>query len=205
MEISKRIRAYRTEKKLTQKQLGDKLNVSDKTISSWENGRTYPDIQMIIQIAEFFDLSLDEFLKEDKNIVKKISTDTSLRKKQSIRIRSLWAIVIILLFVVGYIAYQNIDISTINKSEDISQLTLAEESVRFDVDLPVYRSVRGYMIESPPTDEEGVARLSIITGLDWTFSNIESKTVLLDNFKGIHEIQVTDSEGNILKSVVISN
>ena len=43
-DISSRIKNARKKKNLTQEELGDLLFVSDKTISSWENGRTIPDI-----------------------------------------------------------------------------------------------------------------------------------------------------------------
>jgi len=203
LEISKRIRDYRKEKNLTQKQLGDRVNVSDKTISSWENGRTYPDISMIIKLAEIFELSLDNFLKEDKSIVEKISKDTSFRKKQNIKNKTLGAIIAVLLFALVYIVYQNIDLVSINKPEDIGQLTLTETDVSFDVGIPSYRSIRSYMIDS--TEEEGVANLSIDTGFDWSFSNVKTMKVPLENFKGIHEIQIIDSEGNILKSALLSD
>ncbi|WP_414047440.1 helix-turn-helix transcriptional regulator [Macrococcus equi] len=52
MEINKAIKENRITNKLTQKELGDILNVSDKTISSWETGRTYPDVSMIITLSE---------------------------------------------------------------------------------------------------------------------------------------------------------
>ncbi|TDM02215.1 helix-turn-helix domain-containing protein [Macrococcus carouselicus] len=75
MEINKAIKENRMTKKLTQKELGELLSVSDKTISSWETGRTYPDISMTIKLAEIFDLSLDTFLKGDDEMVKKIDKD----------------------------------------------------------------------------------------------------------------------------------
>ncbi|MCG7419171.1 helix-turn-helix domain-containing protein [Macrococcoides goetzii] len=75
MEINKAIKENRILKNLTQKDLGDILNVSDKTISSWETGRTYPDVSMIIKLAETFDLSLDTFLKGDDEMIKKIDKD----------------------------------------------------------------------------------------------------------------------------------
>lgn len=75
MEIKQAIKENRIAKKLTQKELGDLLSVSDKTVSSWETGRTYPDISMTIKLAEIFDLSLDNFLKGDDEMVKKIDKD----------------------------------------------------------------------------------------------------------------------------------
>lgn len=79
LEISQRIKNYRTLNKWTQKELGEQLSVSDKTISSWETGRTYPDISMIIELSELFGLSLDEFLKGDKVMVEKLDKDLKLK------------------------------------------------------------------------------------------------------------------------------
>lgn len=75
MEINESIKENRISKKLTQKELGELLNVSDKTVSSWETGRTYPDISMIITLAEIFNLSLDTFLKGDEDMIKKMDKD----------------------------------------------------------------------------------------------------------------------------------
>ena len=80
MEISKQIKEYRIHTKMTQKELGEILNVSDKTISSWENGRTYPDISLIVQLSDLFNLSLDTFLREDKKMMKKIDKDLKFKK-----------------------------------------------------------------------------------------------------------------------------
>lgn len=48
MELSEQLKNYRKRESLTQRQLATKLNVSDKTISSWETERTYPDISLLI-------------------------------------------------------------------------------------------------------------------------------------------------------------
>ncbi|MGH1848737.1 helix-turn-helix transcriptional regulator [Enterococcus gilvus] len=80
MKISNQIKEYRLLNHLTQKRLGELLNVSDKTISSWENDRTYPDISLIVKLSEIFGLSLDVFLKGDTAMVKKIDRDLRLKK-----------------------------------------------------------------------------------------------------------------------------
>ena len=51
-DISSRIKNARKKKNLTQEELGDLLFVSDKTISSWENDRTIPDIESINKISK---------------------------------------------------------------------------------------------------------------------------------------------------------
>lgn len=60
-----KIKAYRVENKLSQLELGDMLCVSDKTISSWENDRTIPDINFIFQMAEIFHTSFYALAYED--------------------------------------------------------------------------------------------------------------------------------------------
>lgn len=80
MEISNQIKQFRNSNNLTQKELSELLNVSDKTISSWETGRTYPDVSMIIELSNIFNLSLDEFLKGDRKIVEKIDKDLKFKK-----------------------------------------------------------------------------------------------------------------------------
>lgn len=69
MEISKRLKCARESKSITQEELADKLGVTRQTISSWENGKSYPDIVSIIKISDIFDISLDKLLKEDKNLI----------------------------------------------------------------------------------------------------------------------------------------
>jgi len=70
MEIKEKIKHYRKEKKWTQKELSEQLNVSDKTISSWETGRTYPDLDSLIELADLFEISLDELIIGDKKMIK---------------------------------------------------------------------------------------------------------------------------------------
>lgn len=71
IKTGKFIATLRKEKELTQEQLGEKLGVTNKTISRWENGNYMPDIQMLSLLAKEFDVSINElisgerFLEED--------------------------------------------------------------------------------------------------------------------------------------------
>ena len=56
------IKHSREKRKLTQEQLAECLNVSDKTISKWETGRGYPDIVLLKPLAEALGLSVTELL-----------------------------------------------------------------------------------------------------------------------------------------------
>ena len=55
--LGKKIKELRINNKLSQSELADILNVSDKTISSWENDRTIPDINLIFKLSNIFKTS----------------------------------------------------------------------------------------------------------------------------------------------------
>ena len=57
-KFGKFIQKLRKEKNMTQKQLGEKLNITDKAISKWERGLSFPDISMLNSIAETFDITV---------------------------------------------------------------------------------------------------------------------------------------------------
>lgn len=63
----------RKEKGMTQKDLSEKLNVSDKAISRWENGKNYPDIETLQQLAELLDVTINDLLKGNLKLVNKKS------------------------------------------------------------------------------------------------------------------------------------
>lgn len=69
MEFAKKIKQYRTQNRWTQQEVATKLAVSRKTISSWENGRSYPDVFMLVRISDLYRVSLDDLLREDKKMI----------------------------------------------------------------------------------------------------------------------------------------
>ena len=82
MNIGTKIKEARTALSITQEQAAEQLLVSRQTISSWENGKSLPDIVSVIKMSELYHLSLDELLKGDKDMMKKIENDTKLAKIQ---------------------------------------------------------------------------------------------------------------------------
>lgn len=60
------IAALRKEKKYTQAQLAEILNVSNRTISKWENGDGFPDITILPEVADALDITVDELLSGEK-------------------------------------------------------------------------------------------------------------------------------------------
>jgi transcriptional regulator with XRE-family HTH domain len=73
MEIGKKIVKIRKDNKLTQDDLADKYYVTRQTISNWENGKSYPDLETLVKISDDFNISLDILLKEDDKMIKDIS------------------------------------------------------------------------------------------------------------------------------------
>ncbi len=62
--ISKNIVELRTKARLTQLQLAEMLNYSDKAVSKWERGEAIPDVRVLVRIAEIFGVTLDEIVRE---------------------------------------------------------------------------------------------------------------------------------------------
>ncbi len=60
MEVfQKRIKELRIENGLTQKQLAEKLNITNSTVCDWEKGRSEPDLTTLAKVAKFFTISAD--------------------------------------------------------------------------------------------------------------------------------------------------
>ena len=74
-EFGKLIKRIRQENKLTQKDLAEKYNVTYQAVSKWENGKNMPDISLIKQISEDFNISITEMIggienkKDNKSFV----------------------------------------------------------------------------------------------------------------------------------------
>lgn len=65
-KIGRFIAALRKEKNWTQQELGEKLGVTNKTISRWENGVYMPDIEMLLLLGEQFDISVNEIVAGER-------------------------------------------------------------------------------------------------------------------------------------------
>lgn len=66
IKTGKFIATLRKEKELTQEHLGEKLGVTNKTISRWENGNYMPDIEMLSLLSKEFDVSINELISGER-------------------------------------------------------------------------------------------------------------------------------------------
>ena len=70
-KFSDTIVLLRKEKGLTQKELADKLGVTDKAVSRWETGKNYPDIEVLKKLADVLEVSVDDLLQGDIKLAEK--------------------------------------------------------------------------------------------------------------------------------------
>lgn len=94
-KIGSFLKELRKEKGITQEEFAEKLNVSGRTVSRWETGSNMPDISLLIEIAEFFDVSIPEIIngerksesmnEEVKEVADKLSDYANAEKEKLIK------------------------------------------------------------------------------------------------------------------------
>ena len=75
MELPAQLKANRERLGLSQEDVAHAIYVSRHTISSWENGKTYPDVQSLLLLSQLFGVTLDEFVIGDPRMEEKIKKD----------------------------------------------------------------------------------------------------------------------------------
>ncbi|MBE5795138.1 MAG: helix-turn-helix transcriptional regulator [Clostridiales bacterium] len=82
-KIGEFLKHLRNDKGLTQEQLAEHFYVSSRTVSRWETGRNMPDVEMLIELADFYDVEIHEIIdgerksenmdNENKDTIKKVA------------------------------------------------------------------------------------------------------------------------------------
>ena len=60
------LKKLRKQKRLTQRELADALHISQTSVSKYERGESEPDLAMIIEMSDFFGVTIDEFIRGTK-------------------------------------------------------------------------------------------------------------------------------------------
>lgn len=138
VKIGKFIADKRKEKKLTQQQLAEKLGVSDRAISNWENGKNMPDISLLPIISKELDVTVNDLMSGEKvdkkdyqekfeeNILYTI--DKTVKKENRILKIVLW---VIFAFIFSSIMY--ISIESIYMHSNIDSTPLIKKSYSIDI------------------------------------------------------------------------
>ena len=118
VKIGKFIAEKRKEKKLTQQQLAEKLGVSDRAISNWENGKNMPDISLFPIISKELDVTVNDLMSGEKvdkknyqekfeeNIIYTI--DKTIKKENRILKIILWSIFAFVFLSVMYVSIESV-------------------------------------------------------------------------------------------------
>lgn len=178
--IGKKIKKLRNEKGMTQKELADKLNVSRSSITNWENERNYPDIQLIVMLSDLFEISLDNFLKGDREVIKKITSDTKVRKKQTKQLRVFYflsGIIIFMFLFFGLPMFYNANVFSENQ---IKSVKVSKDEIVIETKLPFYRKNTGYMISSSKKNPWNV-ELQLTTTISFSGNKEDEIVIPLDD------------------------
>lgn len=93
MKIGNFLKELRKEKGITQAQLAETLNVSARTVSRWETGSNMPDISILVDIADYYDISIpeiingerkSEIMNEEERKIAKTMSDYATTEKEKI-------------------------------------------------------------------------------------------------------------------------
>ena len=121
------IAELRKENKLTQKELAEKINVSDKAVSRWETGKGYPDVASLVSLSEYFGVSVNELLagkkltdeniKEtaDENLISVFEQVQNNRKQQNFKVAVYTSVMLVVLLPVLVIIGKELFVSTVTQ------------------------------------------------------------------------------------------
>ncbi|MCA9765296.1 MAG: helix-turn-helix domain-containing protein [Carnobacterium sp.] len=77
MDLGKRLKKSRMNMGFSQGNVADHLAISRQSISKWENGNSYPDLDNLVKLSEYYDVSIDELLKGNQELKNKTNIKES--------------------------------------------------------------------------------------------------------------------------------
>jgi len=97
MSIGEVLKQARKAKNISQEDAAEKVGVSRQTMSSWENGKSYPDVANVMALSDAYNVTLDSLLKGDTEMVKHLEESTNVTKSKKQVAASIIALGIFLL------------------------------------------------------------------------------------------------------------
>mgnify|MGYP000257140654 CR=1 FL=1 len=134
-KIGSFLKELRKEKGITQEEFAENLNVSGRTVSRWETGVNMPDISLLVDIAEFFNVSIPEIIngerkseimeKEVKEVAEAMSNYAGAEKSVILKRVKLISIIGLISLVIGLV------------------IGLVMETINYDSMIPIYECMKG--------------------------------------------------------------
>ena len=100
--LAKNLAYYRKASGLTQLELADKFNYSDKSVSKWERGEGFPDIFVLKSLADFYGITVDDFYQSEHKAVK--VSQNKKRKQTYLKLLSIginWLVTVLTFFLLN--------------------------------------------------------------------------------------------------------
>lgn len=139
MELGKKILEICKENDLTQDGLAEICSVTRQTISNWENGKSYPDLDTLVVLSDSFGVSLDALLKGDREMVSEITKEQ--KQGRYHRIKLLIAVIMAAaVFLASILILQN-TFTTLKPSDyqiTVREITLEDVTVDKDKEIATY-------------------------------------------------------------------
>ena len=73
MLLGEKLKETRQNKGISQSTVAEHLNISRQSISKWENNSSYPDLDNLVRLSEYYEISIDDLLKENQGLKAKIA------------------------------------------------------------------------------------------------------------------------------------
>ena len=116
-KIGSFLRDLRKEKELTQEELAEKFGISSKSVSRWENGKTLPDLVILVELADYYEVDIKEIIdgerkseimeKEEKETLQRVAdyaeADKKLAVKRKCIVTFIGTLVFVMCIMIGYI------------------------------------------------------------------------------------------------------
>ena len=127
------LRELRKEKELTQEQLAEKFGVSSRSVSRWENGNTMPELGILVELADYYEVDIKEIIdgerkseimkKEEKETLQKVADYAEAEKKSVVKrkciVTFIGTMVFALSIMVGFIVFPKLPEDSFLRSDGL--------------------------------------------------------------------------------------
>ena len=144
MNISKQLKNYRKKLDISQEGLAEIIHVSRQTISNWENDKSYPNLQSLVLLSEYFEISLDELVKGDIVIMK---DELGRNEMKKLTICSILSYIVTAFSVVFFVKFKSIiPVITLILGVFLMFWTAWKiEKIKKNKDIKTYEEIMAYM------------------------------------------------------------
>ncbi len=159
-KIGKFIANLRIKKNMTQQELADKLGITDRAISKWENGRGMPDISLMKPLCRELDISINELLsgerikkeEEEKKFEENVLNTIDYSKKKIKHTKLIFKIIlaVIIFLIIAFSILLGIDIYRMRNNEPVFFSTwgiMYTPTINLD-DLEIEKTIKIYLIDN---------------------------------------------------------